>query len=45
MLASVTAIFANSEKTGTKELHEQNCALTAETSMETRVIFATTVVI
>ena len=42
MLASVTEIFLSSEKTGTMELHEQNCAPTAETSETTRVIFAKT---
>jgi hypothetical protein len=41
-LASVTEIFVSSEKTGTKELHEQNCAPIAETSAATRVIFART---
>jgi hypothetical protein len=42
---SVTEIFLNSEKTGTKELHEQNCAPTAEISEATRVISGKTVAI
>jgi len=42
MFVSVDEIFMSSEKTDVKELHEQNCALTAETSEVTRVIFAKT---
>jgi hypothetical protein len=42
MCASVAEIFVSSEKTGTKELHEQNYAPTAETSEATRVIFTKT---
>jgi hypothetical protein len=45
MLASVIEMFVSSDKTGTTELHEQNCAPTAETSEATRVIFARTIAI
>jgi hypothetical protein len=45
MLASVTEIFVSLDKTGTKELHEQNCAPTAETSTAIRVISAKTIAI
>ena len=38
MLASVNEIFLSLDTTDTKELHEQNCALTVGTSGATRVI-------
>jgi hypothetical protein len=45
MLASVNEILLSSGKTGTKELHEQNCAAIGETSGATRVISGKTVAI
>ena len=45
LLGNVIEIFLSSEKTGTKELHEQNCAPTAETSEATRATFDKTVAI
>jgi len=45
MLVSVIEIFVSSEKTDTKERHEQNCAAIGETSGATRVIFTRTVAI
>jgi hypothetical protein len=45
MLMSVSAIFSNSEKTDTKELHEENCGVTGETSGAIRVIFGKTLAI
>jgi hypothetical protein len=43
MLASVNETFVSSEKTDTKELHEQNCAPIAGTSGVTAVTFDTTI--
>jgi len=45
MLVSVIEIFVSSEKTGTKELHEQNCGPTGEKSGATHVISGKTVAI
>jgi len=44
-LVSVTEIFVSSEKIDVKELHEQSCAPTAETSGAMRVISDTTMAI